>query len=266
MPPPPLTTKDRINLQSAAAESAEQTSRIEIRIFFHVWRRVSLISLSSLCPALFPHSFLWNQSLAQGPFVYDVHKIIVFLHLFSNWHNLSSVMRTSRLSVDVIWEYLLSPSLWRSLISNYSSSSVKPALIIFAFVPSSLVLMRWQSPLSRSVSRSVRWLFRTPNSWQKCLMGLFALLFLWRWGEIFGWRGNGIIDFYGVKEGGFCMVRPSRLHATASLHSASFYGDLLQRWEKVFVRGLVKFVPAVAYHFCLSLQRTWVPSSRQSLY
>ena len=54
-------------------------------------------------------------------------------------------------------------------------------------------------------------------------MSLFALSlrFLWRWGEIFGRRGNGIIDFYG---GGFCIVRPSRLHATASLHSASFSG------------------------------------------
>ena len=27
----------------------------------------------------------------------------------------------------------------------------------------------------------------------------------------------------------------------------------IQSWENVFIRGLVKFVPAVAYHFCLNL-------------
>ena len=30
----------------------------------------------------------------------------------------------------------------------------------------------------------------------------------------------------------------------------------VQSWENFFVRGLVKFVPAVAYHFCLSLPTT----------
>ena len=32
---------------------------------------------------------------------------------------------------------------------------------------------------------------------------------------------------------------------------------ILQSWEKVFVRGLVKFVTAVAYHFCLNLPETF---------
>ena len=31
----------------------------------------------------------------------------------------------------------------------------------------------------------------------------------------------------------------------------------MQSWEKVFVRGLVKFVTAVAYHFCLNLPATF---------
>ena len=31
----------------------------------------------------------------------------------------------------------------------------------------------------------------------------------------------------------------------------------IQRWGKFFVRGLVKFVLAVAYHFCLSLPATF---------
>ena len=37
----------------------------------------------------------------------------------------------------------------------------------------------------------------------------------------------------------------------------TFQPSPLQSWEKVFVRGLVKFVTAVAYHFCLNLPETF---------
>ena len=50
----------------------------------------------------------------------------------------------------------------------------------------------------------------------------------------------------------WCSNYPFRL-----MRGVDQKGAILQSWENFSVRGLVKFVPAVAYHFCLSLSGTF---------
>ena len=49
----------------------------------------------------------------------------------------------------------------------------------------------------------------------------------------------------------------SARHTTFECQQTTGEGEGIQSWEKVFIRGLVKLLPAVAYHFCLNLPETF---------
>ena len=106
-------------------------------------------------------------------------------------------------------------------------------------------------PASESASLSLLLQTDVPSS----EMGVFFQVIRGKWvapshphidvlGHVFKWSIFGIL---GQNPGWIWFL---------VMHTPSL-GQIIQSWEHFFVVGLVKFVPAFAYHFCLNLPATF---------